>query len=482
MISHVPGDLGVFEWKRAASGSINSGGYPGPHGGEPPAMRRRHPPYLQNHPWGIWQATLGLLVLCAATLSIQGCSKPPPNLILITVDTLRADHIGAYGGPVPTPAMDLLAQEGVLVEGACTPTPTTGPAHASLMSGLYVWNHGILLNAVSIADPELPNLTEHLQAAGIKTAAFVSSFNVDEQWGFGRGFESFHFEPTREMKKKKFWSRGEATTTAALNWLEEHSGERFFIWIHYFDPHAPYEPPDGFERPESEEIDLEGKEVPPKFRDFAHLKQKIRAYRGEVTYTDAQVERLLRGLRSMDIYDNTAIVLTADHGEGLGDHGHMGHGWNLFDELITVPLIVRGPGLPAGRRVQGPAQLEDLMPTILSLAQVEIPGGLDGVDLLGWLRGTVPASPRTAVYGRRAAFPEVPVLFFERRWPRKWIGELAGPGQAYHLDRDVKEQAAVEVQEPPDELLDRLVDSSAVPRERVLDDETRRALEALGYL
>jgi choline-sulfatase len=411
----------------------------------------------------------------------QACSKPVQNVVLITVDTLRADHVGVYGGPVPTPAMDRLAAEGVTVDGACTPTPSTGPAHVSLLTGLHPWNHGVLLNAVLFDDPALSNLTETLQVAGFETAAFVSSFNVDKRWGFGRGFKSFHFEPTQDMKEKKFWSRGEATTTAALDWLEEHSQERFFVWLHYFDPHLPYKPPEGYERPESEEIDLAGKGVPSPLRNFPQLKKFIRGYRGEVTYTDAQVGRLVDGLRRLGVVDKTAIVLTADHGEGLGDHDHLGHGWNLHDELVTVPLILRAPGLPAGSRLRGGAQLEDLMPTILSLVDVAVPDGLDGIDLSGWLEGTDAVSPRAAVYGRRAAFPNEPALFFERRWPRKWIGETIGNGQAYRLDQDAGEHAAVEVPAAPDELLSRLADAVSA-RERVLDDETRKALEALGYL
>ena len=413
---------------------------------------------------------------------LQGCSQPPPNLILISVDTLRADHVGAYGGPVPTPAMDLLASEGVLIEGACTPTPSTGPAHASMMSGLYVWNHGILLNAVSIEDPQLPNLAEVLQGAGFKNGAFVSSFNVDSRWGFGRGFEHFHFEPTRQMKQKAFWSRGEPTTTAALDWIRSNSNERFFAWLHYFDPHMPYDPPAGFERPESEVVSLEGKDVPPNVKNIQQLQRMIRAYRGEVAYTDAQIGRLIEGLQSLELFDRTIVVLTSDHGEGLGDHGHLGHGWNLHDELVAVPMILRGPGLPGGRRVRGAAQLEDLMPTILSLVDVESPGGLDGVDLLHWLRGEAAGSPRKAVFGRRADFPGVPALFFERRWPRKWIGEISGGGRAYHLGRDAGELDALEVAAAPDDLLRSVTDAAAEPKQRVLDEETRKALEALGYL
>ncbi len=426
------------------------------------------------------------LLLIALSLTFAACSGPGAerrarNVVLITIDTLRADHVGAYGGPVPTPAFDRLAQEGVLVEGACTPTPSTGPAHVSLMTGLHPWNHGILLNAVPMEGLEEPVLAEHFSAAGFETAAFVSSFNVDQRWGFGRGFEVFHFEPTETMKKRDFWSRGEATTDAALRWLESHSRERFFIWLHYFDPHAPYKPPGELAEADFGPVDLEGKELPPEVASLEKWVESIRAYRGEVAYTDAHVGRLIQGLQDRGILDQTAVVFTSDHGEGLGDHAHMGHGWNLYDELVTVPMIVRAPGLPAGQRLQGAAQLEDLMPTILSLAGLPHPADLDGFDLLGWLQGKESASPRPAVYGRRAAFPKEPELFFERRWPLKWIGEKAGPGRFYHLGRDRGEHTGAEAPEMSPALRE-AISRAVVPRERILDEESRKALEALGYL
>lgn len=427
-----------------------------------------------------------LLASTMLLMLVQSCAEPkaeaPINILLITVDTLRTDHVGSYGGPVPTPAMDRLAAEGVLVDGACTPTPSTGPAHASLMSGLYVWNHGILLNAVPMDDPELPNLAEILQNAGFDTGAFVSSFNVDQRWGFGRGFKTFHFEPTQELMEKAFWSRGEATTTRTLDWIGGRDDRPFFAWIHYFDPHRPYQPPADFARPASETVDLAHKSVPPKARSMEHLEAMIRAYRGEVAYTDAQIGRLLDGLAEAGRLDDTLIVLTSDHGEGLGDHQLLEHGWNLYDELVTVPLLLRGPGLPQGLRLTGDAQLEDLMPTILSLAGVDKPSALDGVDLAPWLSGQSTDSPRDGVLGRRAAFPDEPALFFERRGHSKWIGELDHGGQVFHLRRDPKELTPRDVSTLPDALRQSLVDLRAAPKDRVLDEESRKALEALGYL
>jgi arylsulfatase A-like enzyme len=382
--------------------------------------------------------------------------------------------------------MDRLATEGVWVDGACTPSPSTGPAHVSLFTGLHPWNHRALLNAVPFHDPTLPNLAARLHEAGLATAAFVSSYVVDARWGFGRGFESFHFEPTRKYpfsgRLIGFWSRGEATTDAVIEWLEANASRPFFVWVHYFDPHDPYRPPAGHARPEDEVIDLQGKSLPPGISSEAGLKDEIRRYRGEVSYTDAQVGRLLDALERTGLDRRTAVILTADHGEGLGDHGHLRHGRNLFDELVLVPLLIRSPGIPARGRLSGAAQLEDLMPTVLSLLGVGVPEGLDGRDLTPWLRGELDASPREAVLGSRAPYARQPSIYFQRRRTRKWIGELDEGGLEFDL-RDDPREAGPAPDAPPPPLLEASVpEGGSVGRERVLDAESRRALEALGYL
>ncbi len=418
-----------------------------------------------------------------SALAAPGCARPSvENAVLVTVDTLRADVLGPYGGPVATPGFDALAHQGVVVEGACTPTPSTGPAHASLFTGLHPWNHGVLRNA-SLLGPELPHLAAIAQQAGLQTAAFVSSYIVDARFGLARGFGHYHFAPSRTWPYQGelvgFWTPGEETTRAALAWLREHGARPFLVWIHYFDPHSPYQAPIRYRS--RDPVDLTGKTLPEKVESWEQLAGLIESYRGEVHYVDAQIKRLLRGLREQGLLDRTALVVTSDHGEGLGDHGWLGHGRNLHDELVVVPLLVRAPGLEGGRRLEGPAQLEDLMPTLLSLLGLPAPDGIDGVDLLPWLRGEVASSPRAAVVGRRADYADAPALFYQRSWPEKWIGELGDTGSRYRLDADPREAAASPSREP--ELLRaRAPAQTRPPAEQILDAETRRALEALGYL
>ena len=431
------------------------------------------------------------VALILAAVAALGCGptgvgSPPPRVLIVTIDTLRADHVGAYGGPVPTPTIDGVATAGALLLDACTPTPSTGPAHASLWTGLHPWRHGVLDNAVPLG-ADVPTVGEVAQRAGIATAAFVSSYMLAPRFGFARGFETYHFEASesyfwRGRDQKAFWTRADATTDAALGWLRDHRRGPFLLWVHYFDPHAPYTPPPGFERPPGERVSLDGKSLPPGVPSFAHLADSIRGYRGDVAYTDAQLSRLLEGLRALELFDSTTIVVTSDHGEGLGDHGLLEHGENLFEELVHIPLAVRGPGIAPGRRLAGSAQLEDLAPTALELLNVPVPSGLDGISLLPWLRGAVADSPRGAGVGRRKPYPGEPDLFFARRDGRKWIGPLGGPGREFRLDRDPHENGGEDAGAPAEITAIESVARARAAAAPQLDSESRRALEALGYL
>jgi choline-sulfatase len=436
-------------------------------------------------------APAAALAVVVAGLCLSACGPPAPRadgprLLVVTIDTLRADTVGVYGGPFPTPALDGIAAAGALFLDAHTPTPTTEPAHVSLWTGLHPWRHGVLDNAVPLA-PTVQTVAAAAAAAGIPAAAFVSSYILASRFGLSQGFDTYHFEPTehdlwRGRERPAFWTRAGYTTDAALAWLRAHRRGPFLLWVHYFDPHSPYEPPKGWERPVSERIVLEGKRLPPGIATFAQLADLIRGYRGDVAYTDAELGRLLAGLRSLGILDRTTVIAAADHGEGLGDHGTLEHGENLFEELVHIPLVVQGPGIPAGRRLAGPVQLEDLAPTALELLGLPVPPGLDGVSLVAWLRGESDRSPHTAVVGRRKDYPGRPDLFYVWRDRTKWIGTLGGTGKAYALDGDPHEAAGTAAR-MPGALAEQLPAARAGATARpVLDDESRRALQALGYL
>ncbi len=274
------------------------------------------------------------------------------NVLLITVDTLRADHVGAYGyRQIRTPAIDALADTGVLFENAITPAVMTLPSHASILTGLYPPAHGIRDNGDFRLNQSILTLAESLRARGLFTGAVVGSFVLDSMFGLDQGFQSYDDTLPEPQGNASFLAErpARAVTEAALRFLESAQGARFFLWVHYFDPHHPYLAPSPFR----EQYPRQG-------------------YDAEIAYVDSEVGRLLAWLATAGARDKTLVVLVADHGEGLNDHGEHSHGVFIYDETIRVPMILSfPPHLPAGRRVGATASTVDLMPTILDLIRID---------------------------------------------------------------------------------------------------------------
>jgi arylsulfatase A-like enzyme/Tfp pilus assembly protein PilF len=274
-------------------------------------------------------------------LALALAALSQPNIVLITIDTLRADHVGAYGAsPGATPALDALASEGLRFENAISPVPLTRPAHASLFTGLYPQEHGIRDNLPSKLDSSTPTLATRLEAAGYETAAFVGSFLLGRGSGFERGFGVFgdgSASGTGDRIGAKAERRAEDVAAEALDYLA-NARPPFFLWVHFYDPHAPYDPPGEFA----------GK-----------------GYAGEIAYADSHVGRLVTALRARGLLDSTLLVATADHGEGLGDHGEDEHGVLVYEETLRVPLIAHGPGIAAGRVEREPMSLVDVATFLL---------------------------------------------------------------------------------------------------------------------
>jgi arylsulfatase A-like enzyme/Tfp pilus assembly protein PilF len=266
----------------------------------------------------------------------------------VTIDTLRADRLGAYGhASAETPVTDRLAREGVLVEDATAHVPQTGPSHASLLTGRLPYEHGVRDNFASALRPDLPTLASILRGVGYETAGFVASITVASRTGLGRGFETFD-DPFTNEGKRRLLSRSERRAAevvdAALAWARRPRERPFFAWVHLYDPHAPYEPPAPYDQRLGDPYD------------------------GEVAYSDEQVGRLLGFLDETGLRGSTLFVLTSDHGEGLGEHGEDEHLLFVYDSTLRVPLLVSWPGvLPQGKSVSGPFRSVDLLPTILEL-------------------------------------------------------------------------------------------------------------------
>lgn len=278
----------------------------------------------------------------------------PLNVVLVTLDTTRADHLGCYGHPGgATPNVDRLAGGGVRFAQCMSAAPSTLPSHATILTGLYPHVHGVRDNVGFRLSEANRTLAEVLQEAGYRTAAFVAAIVVGRDTGLDQGFETYDDTGKRHQR------RGDEVCDGAIRWLEAHATEKFFLWAHFFDPHAPYEPPDPYRG---------------RFSD---------PYTGEVAFADVQVGRLVEALKRLGLDRNTLVVVTADHGEGLGEHGEETHLYFVYDTTMRVPLVMCCPGrLPAGAVVASQTRTVDIMPTILAILRASPEPGVQGADLL----------------------------------------------------------------------------------------------------
>ena len=339
-------------------------------------------------PWliPVTYSRLGL-VLAVWSLLLASCSSqhrlanpPGPNVVLITVDTLRADHLGCYGDSnVETPVIDSLAREGVMFERAVSQVPLTAPSHAALLTGTYPFWNGFQ----SWSDPGLragvPTLAEIFKQHGYTTAAFVSAFVLDSMWGLGRGFDLyddwFKAQDYQAMQSHDVQRRGGETLDHVLDWLKRHPPQPFFLWVHLYDPHLPYDPPEPFKT---------------KYR--SHL------YDGEIAYDDQQLGRLFEFLKGQGLFSSSLIVLTSDHGEGLGEHQEHDHGFFIYNSTVHVPLIIK---LPAGRSsghrsISQVVNTVDIAPTVTRLSGIPSPAtqSFQGQSLVPLMEGGGGGPPR----------------------------------------------------------------------------------------
>jgi arylsulfatase A-like enzyme/Tfp pilus assembly protein PilF len=290
------------------------------------------------------------------------------NILLITLDTTRADHLGCYGYPrAKTPSLDGLAREGIRFARAYCPAPVTLPSHISILSGLYPIAHGVRNNGHHLPSG-IKTLAKILKGRGYATAAFVSSFSVDSRFGIDRGFDVYDdtFQPQASLKSANAERRAEGTFDRFSRWLESNWSNRFFAWVHYYDPHLPYDPP------------------PPYKEEF-----KDRPYDGEIAYMDHYVGAVLDQLRTKEILEKTLIVVAGDHGEGLGDKVEIGHGIFLYEAALRVPLIFHNLKIfPRPRVDESEVRLVDVTPTILELVGLkDEAAGMQGQSLVPRLEG-----------------------------------------------------------------------------------------------
>jgi arylsulfatase A-like enzyme len=425
---------------------------------------------LQTFTMGLWGAPRVL-----ETRTLDGRF----DVVLVSLDTLRADVVGSEvdGRPL-TPELDALAADGSSFTDVMTTFPSTSAAHMSLFTSTYPTVHGVTFPTF-VLPPTIRTLPELLADHGYTTAAVTEGGMLAAMSGFRRGFDFY-----REFSGAEVWHsprQVERTFRAGLEWIERHPGERFFLFLHTYQVHNPYEPPPEYSpKPKRESPDRR----PP----------GLALYQGEVRYTDATVGELIRGLERLGVLDHAIVAITSDHGEEFGEHGGIAHARTLYDEVMRVPLILWGPGvIAAGQVVAAPASLMDVAPTLLELLRLPPAAGAQGQSLVAALRGD--AAPT-----ERVRFAEGPgqklaagALRAARAGEHKWIAHknTLDEQEIFDLRSDPKEQrglddAALRVRGK--QLLsefDELIEESAEharPAERELDEETTGKLRALGYV
>jgi choline-sulfatase len=401
-----------------------------------------------------------------------------PNLLLVTLDTVRFDHLGCYGNKgVETPGLDRLAREGLLVEQAVAVAPLTLPSHASILTGLYPPRHGVRDNSDFRLPAAVTTLAEHLKSQGYATEAVVGSVVLSSSLGLEQGFDRYD-EPAAIPRETA--PRGHAlfrpvlerpaaaVTDAAIVALDQTGEKPFFLWVHYYDPHQPYAPPE------------------PYARRFSG-----RPYDGEIAYVDAQLGRLVDELSKRGLLDRTLVVVTADHGESLGDHGEETHGLFVYDATIHVPLLLRFPGsIPEGRRVDRVASGVDIVPTALDLMELPPLPGVQGVSFARAARGEA-QGPRDAAYAEAVYAERVygwAPTFCLRDAGTKFIE--APETELYALGTDPREERNLAPSRADDvkqwkgrfDAATAAIGTPDASAESPMDAEARERLASLGYL
>ncbi|MDX2436014.1 MAG: sulfatase-like hydrolase/transferase [Acidobacteriota bacterium] len=412
-------------------------------------------------------------LLAGVTACAPGVEDPgvPADVLVVTMDTARADRFSYAGAsPVTTVATDAVAAEGAAFLTAVAPSPITLVSHSSLFTGQDPFVHGVRNNGDFALAPEALTLAEVFSAAGWTTAAFVGASVLDRRYGLDQGFVAYDDTMTGiDATGMAAYARrpGDEVVSAALEWLSAAPTGPTFVWVHLYDPHAPYEPPE-----------------PEKSR-YSNA-----PYDGTIAFTDRMVGRLLEGYRRVGRYDRALVVLTADHGESLGEHQERAHGVFVYDATVRIPLVMRGPGIAPGTRIASQAALIDVMPTVLGLAGFEIPPSLDGRDLSGVVRGGPVIEGDRSIYVE-SLLPELSFGWSPLRGLRsdRWKFIQGAAVELYDLEADPGEldDVAAENTDVAMEMSRQMVglvehEGSTTATTLEVDEAERSRLAALGYI
>lgn len=337
---------------------------------------------LEKKPFFRWQLCVLVLVIFVGALWLfHGAlvsSKDIRRVVLISIDTCRADYLGCYGYHRPTtPNIDKLAAQSVLFENTISPVPITLPSHSSMLTGTIPPYHGVHNNSDYKLGESNVTLAEILTERGFATGAIISAYVLDSQFGLDQGFETYNDSFEEPIRNLLYFSerRGTEASRFANEWLEEHKDEEFFLFLHYFDPHIKYTPPEPFASEFSDNL-----------------------YAGEIAYTDYCIGQVIKKLKDLNIYDSTLLIITADHGEMLGEHGEDDHTYFIYQSAIKVPLIFKLPGRHKPQRVKHLVSLIDIMPTVCRLLGFEAPAHVHGKDLSPYFDQSETSSQNRHIY------------------------------------------------------------------------------------
>lgn len=418
---------------------------------------------------------LGLLLLAvvAAVWLFRGSTlsaQKPRRVILISIDTCRADYLSCYGYPrQTTPNIDQITREGIVFKNAFSPIPLTLPAHCSMLTSTYPLYHGVHDNLGNILAEFNTTIAEILQSRGYSTAAIVSSFVLDKKFGTHQGFDTYNDTFVQPLgPQDSLQRRGEEASRFACSYLDQHQHQPFFLFLHYFDPHDDYIPPEPFASEYADNL-----------------------YAGEIAYTDHCIAQVIDKLKSLDLYDSSLIIIVGDHGEALGDHGETYHGYYIYQPTVRVPFIIRPPKCRKPKAFDNIVSLVDVVPTILGYLGIDVPANIQGEDLSAFSTGKIPAKNNRYVYcesfeGTKYGCNPLLGLVDERF---KYI-ETTRP-ELYDLTHDPLEQNNLVKKEQKrtrlmkvrlQEMMSRLVDVRSTEASAELDGQTRVRLESLGYV
>jgi choline-sulfatase len=402
------------------------------------------------------------------------------NVLLVTLDTTRADHIACYGSPTSsTPRIDSLARHGVRFEQCIATAPITMPSHSSIMTGLYPFRHGVRNNGTHRLPDDVLTLAEVLQEQGYATSATVSAMVLNARYGLSQGFDTYDQNLVAGSFRYSYLARetpAADTVQRAQSWLDGQPAspdQPFFMWVHLFDPHHPYTPPPGYAE-----------------------RSQNNPYDGEITYADEQLGRLVDSLRERKLLRNTLVIVTGDHGESLGEHGESTHSVFLYDSVTRVPLIFSHPSLSMGMVVPRAVSHVDLLPTVLDLLQFPVPENLDGISLAAALK-TSPGADPDASLPERMLYSESMLPHYNFGWadmralrtsngryiraPREELyAVVQDPGETVNVLEEVPDQVAT-FAEKLDAMLANGERDAQFSKFEDLPSAERAALVALGY-